>query len=327
MKFVTTGTVSNQQLRVLMSRYMSSRDIFKNWLSICLRVSQASIRSKLVTMSTNHIANLQWTTVLDELVCLAKNGFYFITYHVRWQTNINVVPLWTLSRAVCSLTIISLRLFPPANIIGEEALASRGGSWSLGHKTNSRKLANGISIGSHSSPSLCLGIQPGERLRIRQKGGWFKGWQEARAEIKSLNCYIFHLHLLFYGGWGPPNDTGGDSWTFGRPLSSAIPHWCPAACAPKAPTQLPWWIWLVFLLVFLLSLSPPPLTSRFLRATGAAKCSCWAVRNKQFAICGLPSSAPHFLRLVLPRDEPAVNREGGAAAWGEGGRDPDKGWR
>lgn len=136
-------------------------------------------------------------------------------------------------------------------------------------------------------------MQLGVRLEVRvyvharQKGGWFKGWQEARAEIKSLNCYIFHLHLLFYGGWGPPSDTGGDSWTFGRPVSSAIPHRRPAACAPKAPTQLPWWIWLVFFVGFpshSLSTTPPTPMSRFLRVTGGAKCSCWAVRNKQFAI-------------------------------------------
>lgn len=35
----------------------------------------------------------------------------------------------------------------------------------------------------------------------QKKGGREKkGGQEGRAEIKSLNCCIFHLHLLFYGG-------------------------------------------------------------------------------------------------------------------------------
>lgn len=157
------------------------------------------------------------------------------------------------------------------------------------------------------------------------KGGWFKGWQEARAEIKSLNCYIFHLHLLFYGGWGPPSDTGGDSWTFGRPVSSAIPHRRPAACAPKAPTQLPWWIWLVFLLVFLLILSPPPPTSRFLRVTVGAKCSCWAVRNKQFAISGSSPSAPRRSTPRPPESWTRWERRGATDAWREGGGDPDKG--
>lgn len=36
---------------------------------------------------------------------------------------------------------------------------------------------------------VCLCVWP-------KKGAWFKGWQEGRAEIKSLNCYIFHLHLF-----------------------------------------------------------------------------------------------------------------------------------
>lgn len=96
-----------------------------------------------------------------------------------------------------------------------------------------------------------------------QKGDGFKGWQESRAEIKSLNCYIFHLHLLFYGGWGLPRDSACDSWTWGRSASSAIPHRHPAARVPKAPTQLPWWIWLVFVFVVVVCLHPPPFFPSF----------------------------------------------------------------
>lgn len=91
----------------------------------------------------------------------------------------------------------------------------------------------------HASVSFCMRwLSKGVFLYLcvcGQKGDCFKGWQESRAEIKSLNCYIFHLHLLFYGGWGPPRDSACDSWTLGRPASSAIPHRHPAARVPKAP--------------------------------------------------------------------------------------------
>lgn len=82
-----------------------------------------------------------------------------------------------------------------------------------------------------------------------KEGSWWRGGQEARAEIKSLNCCIFHLHLLFYGGWGPASNSGCDSWTSGRPMSGPIPHRQSAARTPEAPTQLLWWIWLVFVVL------------------------------------------------------------------------------
>jgi len=62
------------------------------------------------------------------------------------------------------------------------------------------------------------------------------------AEIKSLNCSIFHLHLLFYGGKGP-EVAYHDSWLSLLPL--AVQSFILGILVLKVPTQLLWWIWLV----------------------------------------------------------------------------------
>lgn len=55
------------------------------------------------------------------------------------------------------------------------------------------------------------------------------------AEIKSLNCSIFHLHLLFYGGKGP-EVAYHDSWLSLLPL--AVQSFILGILVLKVPTQL-----------------------------------------------------------------------------------------